>query len=127
MEFEDKARELFATIRGTARWWSNCLGHHEVICTEHLFFALCPIYTKSPLDQLTTIAKQHIPPWSPDMVVMSPGSLSPSALAVLDNAWKRDFEAERNVTTEDLWLAISETDPDRFKYLEHIVENSNRL
>ena len=76
------------------------------------------------LDQLTTIAKRKMPPW-PDMVVMSPGGLVPSARSVLDRAYERAADDGRSVTREDVWLALRETDPDRFAHNLELIASTD--
>ncbi len=121
---DDDARQLFAKIRRTARWWSKRLGHHEIISPEHIFLTLCPNYTDFSLDQLTTIAKRKMPPWG-DMVVISPGGLVPSARAVLDCAYELAANDGRSVTRDDVWLALRETDPERFANNMALIETTD--
>ena len=77
------------------------------------------------LGAVMAIAKRHLPPWSTDMVVLSPGALTPSAQAVLGRAHWRARDSNRSVARDDVWHALKETNADRFAYLLQLIDATN--
>ncbi len=101
-----------------AREISKALGHHEIIRTIHLLFAMLldvrPKHEKLPvvdLQKLQEIAvRVDAGPYEDTAAILSPGQQTPKVKAIYLHAMQRTMP-QSPIKIDDLWRALRQLEP----------------